>query len=167
MSQSEHANNLLMCSLEPMEPGTTFEQFPLHVTIQPWFSVPERMQGAFQNALTNTMHEQMKQPPVKIIAGEEAVFGWEHAVRVRLLASGLGRLANLHLQTSELIQRFGGTLMQRGVGDAYTPHVTYTKHGGIEAGTPFYLPGIQHVQRDRVTRKSRVMNAWAFRGVAR
>lgn len=137
------AEYLLTSSLAPIERGQGFEgSLPLHVTVQQWFSL-ER-ERAFINALQNLA---TRFEPFEIEGGDEALYGPHNDVQVRLVRK-VGRLARLHLQTGELVARFGGELRNpEWAGDRYSPHVTRVEGAELKEGEVVTIRTIELIKR--------------------
>lgn len=158
--------NILMGALEIMERDATFEQFPLHVTLQPWFSIGEDRRQVFDNNFRNFMYEQIQdRPPIAIVGGEEALFGPNQDVRVRRLAGDIGRLKVFHNGSADLIEQSGGELSNY-VRTQYAPHVTYRGGKGLEEGERAVIPAIQWVELAESGLK-KVVRQWVFPGAKR
>jgi hypothetical protein len=147
---------LLVCMLEPVEPGEEFLKVPPHVTVQSWFSVPAKYEGAFLNGLINRVHELA---PITITGGEKALFGYQGRVPVRKLARGIGQLASLHEITGELITRYGD---QCNEADTYEPHVSDVDGKSFAADETAVLKGLQMLRRSPGEPTRRVEHALYF-----
>ncbi len=137
----------IISSLEPLKKGDTFEEWPLHVTIMTWFSLPERQFGAYDNMLKNMMHEYA---PMTVVGQDKEQFGPEENVPVRILGR-VGVLSKLHSQILPIIDRVGGEIIQQNqgyVGDAYRPHVTDQPHGTFAEDETAILRGMQLISGD-------------------
>ncbi len=139
------AEYLLTSSIDPIKKGEQFVDGPLprHVTLQQWFTLDHV--PAFKNALQNLA---TTLEPVEIIGGENAEFGPNNDVPVRLVRN-IGRVARLHTKTGELIERFGGELRNpEWAGDGYNPHVTYVDGAALDEGEAVTLRTIEMIKRE-------------------
>lgn len=138
------AEFLLTSSLEPIKKGQQFEKaLPLHVTIQQWFTLES--ERPFYNALQNYA---ASKSPFEVIGASDALFGPENNVPVRRVRK-LGKLSMLHMQTKELLEKFGGQLRNpEWAGDGYNPHVTYVDDQGIDEDQAIILKTIEIIKRE-------------------
>ena len=163
----------LASSLEPLHKGDQFKDWPLHVTVVPWFQV--NLYRAFENALGNKIHSlspvqitgSSEIVPLRTVGGDEALFGPEEDVRVRKLRD-IGALASLHDTLLSMIERFDGQLEDTTyTGTHYVPHVTFLEDGrGIEEGERVELPGMQLISKGPESVKT-VERVFTFRGARR
>ncbi len=135
---------VLISALEPLERGDQFEQWPLHVTIVPWFALPKEREQAFLNALVNRVYGKSS---FVTTGGDEALFGPDKDVRVRKLRR-IGALAALHNIALGAVHDFDGVVDGGYVGRDYVPHVTYQGERGIEEGQELELSAMQLVRGD-------------------
>ena len=147
----------LISSLEPLKVGDSFEQWPLHVTAMPWFSLPEGRLAPFDNSLRNKMHNYK---PMQLTGKKEALFGPEADVRVRTLGD-LGSFALMHEALRTLVSDHGGETTAPYVGDAFVPHVTFQGEKGIDEGKVITLGGLQLISGD-VTGPREVRKQYRF-----
>lgn len=159
----QRPNNLLICALEPVQTGEMFEDLPLHVTIQRWFTLGGRLESAFRNSLINYAY---RTAPINIEMGENEDFGQHREVPVRKLRR-LGSLAMVHHDTAEIITRFDGEISDpEWSGKKYTPHVSYVNGVGPAEGDQFTLNSLQFVRRDDNDMKE-VIGSYYFRQAAK
>lgn len=126
----EH-KDIFVSGLMPLEKGDEINgEWPLHVTIVPWFTIPEHFEGAFSVAIANAMH---KIHPITIHGQEEKYFGEDNSIRVRTVNS-MGGLALLHDKLTDLIDRFDGEIFSQYIQgrEGYAPHVTATESDELE-----------------------------------
>jgi hypothetical protein len=119
------AKDIFVSSLMPMEKGDVIDgEWPLHVTIVPWFKMPEEHEGAFSTSVTNLTH---RIRPITIHGGEEKLFGEDNNIRVRTISS-MGSLALLHNELVERITHFDGQIFSEWINgrEGYAPHVSAT-----------------------------------------
>lgn len=159
-----YPDSLLVCTLKPVHEGEELLNMPLHVTIQPWFSVPDRYEGAFLNGLINYVHDQR---PISVSGGEQAFFGPNKSVRVRKISHGIGQLAAVHEATGALIQRYDGYVDSEWVGDKYVPHVRDVQDESLGLGETVVLSAVQLLRRSPGDAKKIVEHVLHFGGNTR
>jgi len=135
---------VLVSALETLNKGQQFTEWPLHVTILPWFGLPKDREQAFDNALTNRVY---KVAPVFTVGGEVALFGPNKDVQVRKLRS-IGTLASLHNLVLETVRGFDGTIDSPYIERNYEPHVTFRNEQGISEGQELKLATLQLIRGD-------------------
>lgn len=135
----------IISSFEQHQKGEQFEQFPLHVTLLPWFDVPYR-----QSLVNSVQNFATRQSPQEVKATDEALFGPNEDVRVRLL----GRVGSLHAMHEELLEivatQRGEVLNPEFIGDKYAPHVTYQGEQGLEENETRVISRLQIVSGDSI-----------------
>lgn len=138
------AEYLLTSSIDPIKKGEQYEDsLPRHVTVQQWFTLG--YERAFHNALQNYA---TTLTPFEIIGDDEALFGPNNDVPVRKVRN-IGRLAAVHTQTKELLEKFGGSLRRpEWAGTGYNPHVTYVDGIAIDRDETVTLKNIELIKRD-------------------
>ncbi len=133
----------IISSFEQHQKGEVFEQFPLHITLLPWFDVPYR-----QSLLHSVQNFATRQSPQRVEAAGEAMFGPNEDIRVRLL----GRVGSLHAMHEELLEivsrQHGEILTPEFVDKKYVPHVTYQGDYGLEEGEVRTIDRLQVVSGD-------------------
>lgn len=141
---------VLVSALETLNKGDVFVEWPLHVTILPWFTLPTERQRAFENALTNRTHDVAS---IHTIGGEEAFFGPRQDARVRKLRR-IGALASLHQLALETVRSFDGSVDDPYIERNYEPHVTFQDEKGIEEGQEVTLTALQLVRGEEAGRRT-------------
>lgn len=124
----------LICALvEPQTVGDTFTQWPLHVTIVPWFRTDlptDELAAELGRSLIGSR-------PFDINVGQEEHFGYKKRKQVNLVdAPELGRLEGqtrrfLHAHKAWVVDEADKT--RRG----YRPHVTVQDDARLQAGNSF------------------------------
>jgi len=135
---------VLVSTLDSLEKGEQFTLWPLHVTVMPWFSMPDGNRQAFKNTLTNRLHDVA---PIVARGDAEALFGLTKDVPVRTLHS-MGALASLHALALEVVERFDGAVDSPYVGSNYIPHITNQNGEGIEEGQEVRFDAVQLIRGD-------------------
>lgn len=137
-------------SLEPKKlykKGDTFEgEWPLHVTMMPWFTL-KGDRTDFEQSVGDAMQYF---GPQEIVGGKEDMFGPDHDIRVRLLKN-MGRLAGMHDVIMANVKKQEGRFRLESlhhVGDGYVPHATYQGEYGLEHGERAKFDRLQLVRGD-------------------
>lgn len=157
-SLPKEANNLLVCTLEPLAKHAQFAEWPLHVTVVPWFTLPEQMRPAFINRVTNLTH---RLSPITITGDEEAWFGERHDIRV-MKVRHMGALATLHSELLHDIEESGSQVFSEWLDDEYAPHVTFHDGQSLETGESAELKEMQYIRMDMTTRRKVVEHVFTF-----
>lgn len=115
------SQRILVCMVEPVGVGYEFERsdWPLHVTLVPWFKVTD--QSWFTSGLARIVGELT---PLQITLGDKELFGSKHDVPVRVVVPNK-ELTNLHNELLNLVKEWGSLLSDRFVGKKYRAHVTH------------------------------------------
>lgn len=119
------ADYLAVCMLEPIEVGTQFTQWPLHMTIVPWFKAPDLT--AVEEKLKPIAAEHR---PFDVEVGERAYFGPRGKLPVMRIEN-IPELQSLHEDILRAVTESGWHMEGRYTGQHYTPHVT--QKGGSDA----------------------------------
>lgn len=149
----------IISSFEPLKKGEQFDEFPLHLTLMTWFSMPHR--ATFIHQLQNfaTRYE-----PQVIVGGEEDLFGTEKDIRVRKLGKA-GSLYAMHGELLEMVTRLGGEVWSGGyVGKNYVPHVTYQGDSGLDEGEEARIDRLQVIASDELGPKTVIANLGLLKG---
>lgn len=134
-------NTLIVAPVEPMECGQILRQYeplPLHITLQPWFELPEA-DKAFLNALSNFVYEQR---PFIAQRRDEEIFS--HGKLVDIVTSG-GGLGTLHSSLGRLITTYGGALNPSVTERPFRSHVS--RVAGRQVADEIRVDSIQLVHR--------------------
>lgn len=135
---------VLISSLENLEKGDDFDEWPLHVTIMPWFTVPKELERSFINAMENRMYETR---PLKVVGDTDEYFGPAKTVHVRTLRN-IGALASLHSRTLETLTRSGGIVDSPYIQEYFRPHITYQNGHSIKENQEVELTHMQLLRGD-------------------
>jgi len=151
---------LVTSSLEPLKKGEQFEkELPRHVTVLQWFSVP--YEQAFINSLQNLA---ARTEPFEITAGEEALFGPNNDVPVRVLRR-IGRLAAIHSDILAIVARQAGEVRNpQWAGDNYHPHITYVDGCALEENETAVLDNLELIRREEGEKLKTVVSALKMTG---
>jgi hypothetical protein len=140
---TELSPRFMVCHmLEKAPEGFQFSEWPLHLTVVPWFRVEE---GALLNTLLAIEATAKKVGSFAIKAKGDAWYGPKGDVPVTEVEDTTGgKLVKLHLGLLQGIQHSGGTILDLTyTGESYSPHVSLTKNGSS-------------LQRDRVIHCSNI-----------
>ena len=150
---------VLVSAIEELNKGDTFEDqdWPLHVTIMPWFSVQEQFESGMIRSLANHMHHVR---PQTVIGDQNELFGENKTVKVRTLRH-IGQLATLHTSILDILNRIGGEVDSPYIRDLYRPHVTYQHGVSIDKNEEVTLSRMQLIRGD-ATGPRRVENVFTF-----
>ncbi len=132
---------LLTYFVEPMQIGRTFSDWPLHITIIPWFSVKniEQADEALEQIAGN--HQ-----PLKAIGSTRETFG-EHDV---CLVEPADVLRTIHKAVYASLQSLDARFISTEFfGDNYNPHVTTQGEAIFAVGEHILLNGFYLVRRHR------------------
>ena len=164
MNIANERNNMaeklvLVSAIEELNKGDTFEDqdWPLHVTIVPWFSVQEQFEPGMVRSLANHMHHVR---PQTVIGDQNELFGERKTVKVRTLRH-IGQLATLHTNILDVLNRIGGEVDSPYIRDLYRPHVTYQHGVSINEGQEVTLSRMQLIRGDE-SGPRRVENVFSF-----
>ena len=118
MNESKDSHEfVLVHMLEPVELGTQFTMWPLHMTLLPWFNAPSA--EVVRKELVRAL-EAIKSLSLKI--GEKEFFG-QRKLPVRLVVN-TSELQNLHSALLKMVDENGWNLQGRYTGGHFKPHVT-------------------------------------------
>lgn len=156
--------NLLVCTLDQVEVGDIFlNGTPLHVTVQPWFTIRENSKQDLKLTLAQYAATQF---PFTITGGERALFGPDDDLPVTKVGEGATQLAALHLATLELIKKMGGVVESRWIEDKYVPHVSdrYQEGRSLQPEESVVIRALQLVRRDPTGGKRVIEEVFELRG---
>lgn len=150
---------VLISAIEGLHKGDTFEDqdWPLHVTIMPWFSVQKRFEPGLVHSLANHMHHVR---PQTVIGDQNELFGDLKTIKVRTLRH-IGQLATLHTNVLGILNRIGGEVDSPYIRDLYRPHVTYQHGVSIDEDEEVTLTRMQLIRGDE-SGPRRVENVFNF-----
>ena len=141
---------VLVSAIEELNKGDTFEDqdWPLHVTVMPWFSVQKR----FEDELVDEVRDYASTiRPLKVIGHVDKMFGPPNnplkEVKVRTLRN-TARITGLHTGILDIINRYGAEVDLPYIRDLYQPHVTYQRGLGIEKDQEITLENLQLLRGD-------------------
>lgn len=107
-------------------------EWPLHVTVVPWFMVPD------EQKFIQFLEEHLpSEPSFNVLVGQDAAFGAEGEIPVSLIADRTP-FAILHNYVLEAIADHDGTvLLNTWIRDAYRPHITHHGDNRLHEGDTF------------------------------
>jgi 2'-5' RNA ligase len=138
---------ILVGAVEEMKPFQD-QDWPLHVTVMPWFSVPKK----FEDELIDEVADYTRTVrPLRVIGDVDKIFGPLgkplEEVKVRTLRN-TARIALLHTGILDIINHYGAEVHSPYIRDLYQPHVTYQRGSGIEKDQEIILENLQLVRGD-------------------
>ena len=150
---------VLVSAIEDLNTGDTFEDqdWPLHVTVMPWFSVPKQFEPGLIHSLANHMHHVR---PQTVIGDQNELFGDRKTIKVRTLRN-IGQLATLHTNVLDILNRIGGEVSSHYIRNLYRPHVTYQHGVSINEDEEVILSRMQLIRGDE-SGPRRVENVFSF-----
>lgn len=127
-----HAYSLAL-EIEPVEVNRVYVALPLHCTVVHWFR-SEKSPAEIVKAVTPIA---LDTPPLELVSGEEALFGFEKDVPVNLLVDD-EQLMAFHKHLHAALQKVGITdVVPMWTGDGFNMHVTRQRSGRFEQGRRF------------------------------
>lgn len=136
---------VLVAMVDPASVPTTFRrkrlEWPLHVTVLPWFSVPD------EPKFIQFLHDHLlSESGFEAIMGEDAAFGVNGEIPVTLAASRQP-FAVLHNYLLEAVHDHGGEmLVNTWLRDNYRPHVTHHGDNRLFEGDAFMVQSLTLVR---------------------
>lgn len=126
-------SNIVVSFLETQQEGSTFERtadgegWPQHITVVPWFTMPELSEQAVVSALDEGARTH---PAFSVMVGREELFGPKNNVRVSVIETSK-ECHGLHLDVAQALGASGAVFVNRAyMGENYHPHITHNN------GTP-------------------------------
>lgn len=131
-----------------VDPGSVPKQFrrrrlewPLHVTILPWFTVPD--EASFIGFLERNLPSEQS---FEAVMGADAAFGEDGKTTVSLVENKQP-LAVLHNYVLEAVLGQDGTvLVNTWIRDSYKPHVTHHGENRLHPGDTFMIQSLTLVR---------------------
>lgn len=135
----------LVCAfIEEQRAGTQFKAWLLHVTIVPWFRLPDSseviVEGLEQALKTIT--------PFEVVADGEAMFGPRKNRPVRLLKQPTP-LSDIEAKVRTYLHKKRAWLVDETtkIRQDFRPHVTMQKDNGLQAGEKFMINRLYIVEQ--------------------
>jgi 2'-5' RNA ligase len=124
---------VVVCMRQAIAVGTRFTQWPLHLTLVPWFTAPdiETVQAALEPVLRLTS-------PFTVDVGDRAYFG-QRKLPVKLLKPS-PQLHALHGLLLSKLEEQGWPITGRYTGQHYKPHIT--QKAGLDAEGEFVIGAV-------------------------
>jgi 2'-5' RNA ligase len=125
---TELSPHFMVCHMLEVAPECyQFSDWPLHLTVVPWFRVKEE---ALPNTLLAIEGISKRVGSFAIRAKANAWYGPQGNVPVTKVEDTTGRLAKLHHELLQSIQSNGGTILDLTyTGENYSPHVSLREDG--------------------------------------
>lgn len=149
---------MLAAPLEPLKVGQDIPRMPAHLTVLPWFRLPESDWPEFSAELEDLAIEEAY--PI-VIGGEPAKFGPEGDIQVRKLG---GVLLGVHTHAYKIARSFDVELDPTYTGLRYVPHIADKPDGSVAQDERIRLQQLAVLERDEVGR--RVRATYKFRSFA-
>ncbi len=136
---------VLVAMVDPASVPSTFRrkllEWPLHVTVAPWFSVPD--EDLFIQFLERNLPSE---PSFESLMGEDAAFGADNEIPVTLV-SNREPFAVLHNYLLEAIHGYDGVmLVNTWIRENYKPHVTHHGENRLFPGDTFMVRSLTLVR---------------------
>lgn len=119
MAKNEH---LVVIPLEELKKGEQFVEWPLHITVVPWFVVEEERSQELDDLLGEiaTRHH-----PIELIVGRLTMFGAHNDIRVNLINPNQA-LTDLHFDVLNSLEANNFPIHQKEwLGDKYQAHIAH------------------------------------------
>lgn len=140
MSESKTKDYVLVAMVEPQEVGYRFSEWPLHITLLPWFTAPSLRQVVdICRVVVNSME------PFEVAVKERAHFGGSNRKLPVMLIEKQPQLMQLHNSLLKHIQDLDWNVAGRYTGRLYKPHVT--RHHGKDAEGSVMIDAIYIVEK--------------------
>ena len=119
--KSEYGDQIIVHFLKDQRGKFDGENWPPHVTLLPWFKVPDYRQDELADELGIIAR---RWQPIEVDVEGEALFGRHENVPVTLL--GANALRALHYNLINTIRLVGGSLRDESIAGAhYRPHIAH------------------------------------------
>ena len=142
MAKNEH---LIVIPLEPLKKSKPFIDWPLHVTIVPWFAVPEERAEDLGILLTNIATRYRK---FNVKVGGVAMFA-NGQLSVKLIEPA-ETLQALHLDVFNTLENNGFTIHQKDFLNAnYRPHFIYQPEDKFKTGSLITISSFSLIRQVR------------------
>lgn len=117
-SGTEHRDYIYVAMVKPQPVGRRFTQWPLHITLLPWFQAPsiaavEQLAQAAARDFT----------PFTVTVGKREYFGSSRQLAVKLIKTS-EQIMELHNRLLNGVMSKGWNMPGRYTGEHYRPHVT-------------------------------------------
>ena len=127
---------LIVAPLDIVHQGVVYEHIPPHLTVLPWFELPNSRWSAF----TEGMEELVIEERLSNVKGARAArYGQYGTLPVRELC---GELLGVHAHALNLVKWLGCTVDPMYTGHNYSPHVSDKPERVIAEGEPIDFPGL-------------------------
>ncbi len=151
MVRNEH---LVVVMLEPMPLGVEFEDWPLHITLVPWF--PGKDEIRLDEILAGVANKNQK---FEVTVGEQVMFGPRKDIPVNLLVRD-GDLYRLHWDVFQSLEKNGFFIHQKThLGQNYRAHITHQKERHKKKGEKLAINSFALVGQIRLKKTGRMIKA--------
>ena len=140
--RNEH---VIAIMIEPVSVGQEFIDWPLHITVVPWFPCHD------DNKLDALLMEIAKSHrPFKAKVGKLEKFGPKRDVPVNLVKRNR-RLNNLHNDVLDVLEKNDMSIHQKNfVGNGYQAHITHQKHAKKQKGDKLRIDSLTLIKQIRL-----------------
>ena len=143
---SDKSEQLVVIPLEPLKKGRAFVDWPLHITIVPWFNCLETERQRLSDLLKAAAgrHHQFDS-----VIGQFEWFGKNQDLHVQLIVPNR-QLNDLHLDVFNTLDRSGFPIHQKEyLGASYRPHLIYKPENKLAAGDIIKIDGFDLIKQLR------------------
>lgn len=143
MSKNEH---LIVSLLEPVKPGEAFVDWPLHMTIVPWFSVKEIDKNILDEVLVGVAN---RHKTINAKVGQIAMFGTNLDVPVNTIKTNK-KIDSLHKDMFGTLEVNYFPIHHKDIcWNNYRPHITIQGEKAIIEGTEIVIANFALIKQIR------------------
>lgn len=159
----QYGDQLIVHFLEkPKKQRFNSEEWPLYVTLLPWFGIPETREDELKHELRRIAD---KTEPISVKTEGEDMFGRKHNIRVRLLGSE--SLRAMHYRLTNVVENnLKGVIRDTEFcGRKYQPHIAEQGHILVPANKELKISSFSLVQIVDTPHADReIINTYKFEG---
>jgi 2'-5' RNA ligase len=147
VAKNEH---LVVIPVDPIEKGKQFIDWPLHITIVPWFAVADERSQELDYLLSEVAQ---RHNSLEAKVGQIALLGSNNVPPVALILPN-SKLNDLHNDVLNSLETNGFMIHQKAyTGSKYRPHITTQNGHNIPAGTVLNIDSFSliHQTRQKIT----------------
>ena len=153
MPELEHPAEMMMAApLSTVQVGERFRSLPPHITLLPWFKLPE-------TSSWETLRERIEDDIELDRFGKTIVGGFEHFgpdQNIRVARLG-GVMFSVHAKIYATVKAEGGVFDETYAGLSWNPHITGYEGGEMDAVTP---AGLMVVERGLGSKSVKWFHSW-------
>lgn len=144
---AKRKEHVVVIMLEPVRVGQEFVDWPMHITVVPWF--PCQDEDKLDMLLTEIAQGHQS---FKAEVGELEKFGPKKDIPVNLVEQNK-RLDNLHRDVLDVLEENNMSIHQKDfVGNGYRAHITHQKHGNKQKGSKLRIYSFTLVKQIRLNK---------------